>query len=342
MAHTDAALVESHVFYLKAGDGLDLFADADVPTGMASGSGRAMALVELAAWLDAHRIDVMHTHSFRPNLYARMAGAVLKPGGLRIVAHYHNDYEDKWHGDVLTLERRLAGITDACVAVSEAVAEHVATRIGARAEVIANGIDHARVAGGSRLSGRRALGLGSGDYVVGLVGRICRQKGVDTFVEAALRLGGDGDGRRFVVVGDEEDAGLVEHLGRRIREAGQVGRIKLVGHRDDMADVLAALDCVAAPSRWEGFGLALAEAMAAGVPVIASEVGGIPFVVGDAACLVPAEGSEALARAISSLQADPARRARMRTAGLARAARFDWSRSAAQLTALYARTVRAR
>src|SRR5690606_26987660 len=128
---------------------------------------KTTAMTELITWLDAHRIDILHTHSFRPNLYARMAGAVLKPAGLKIVAHYHNQYADKWHGDTLVLERQLAQITDAGLAVSEAVARHVAAETGLQPAVLENGVDLGRVTRGNRSAGRARLGLPPEAEVVG-------------------------------------------------------------------------------------------------------------------------------------------------------------------------------
>lgn len=335
--HADPDRIAPHLFYLKPGTGPDLFDDIDMPRRAAASGSKALAMTELVAWLDSHRIDILHTHSYRPNLYARMAGAVLRHTGLKIVAHYHNDYSDKWTGDALVLERRLASVTDAGLAVSEAVAGHVADRVGLTADVLENGIDLQRVTGGDRRAGRRALGLPAGDPVVGLVGRVCWQKGVDTFVDAALELCARGPAAHFVVVGDHEDATLVGKLRARIAAAGLEDRITLAGYREDMADVLAALDLLVAPSRWEGFGLALAEAMAAGVPVVASAVGGIPSVTGHAARLVPPDDARALACEISALLTDPAARDAMRTAGLAQAKRFHWAGSAAKLEAHYNR-----
>lgn len=335
--HSDPDRIAAHVFYLKPGEGPDLFEDMDIPRRVAETGSKAVAMAELVAWLDAQRIDVLHSHSFRPNLYARMAGAVLRPAGLRMVAHYHNDYGDKWTGDALVLERRLGGVTDAAIAVSEAVAGQVAAEVGLRPEVIGNGVDLGRVVGGNRARGRHALGIAADRLLVGLVGRICRQKGIDLFVEAAERLCAGHPQAAFVVAGDAEDAGLRRDLGQRIDAAGLGERIVFAGHREDMADVLAALDLLAAPSRWEGFGLMLAEAMAAGVPVVASDVGGIPSVVGGAGRLVPAEDPAALAAALGALLRDPAEREALRRAGLARAERFDWERSAAEVEAVYRR-----
>ena len=334
----DPALLSPHVFYLKPGDGPDLMEDIDIPQGTGAG-GKTGAIIDLMNWLDANRIDILHTHSYRPNIYARLAGAVLRPSGLRIVAHYHNDYSDKWQEPaILGVERRLAGITDAAIAVSDAVARHVAEKVPeyAAIDVIENGIDRVRLAG-DRQAARADLGLEPRQLTVGLVGRVCRQKGVDTFVEAAVRLAPAHPAVRFLIVGDVEDKALAADLGRRIAGAGLDRAIQFAGYREDVGAVYAALDVLAAPSRWEGFGLVLAEAMAVGLPVIAAHVGGIPAVVGNAARLVPPDDVAALAAEIAALLADPSERTRLAQAGEAEARRFDWDNTAERVHAVYRR-----
>ena len=205
-----------------------------------------------------------------------------------------------------------------------------------RAEVLENGVDLGRVTGGDRAAGRAALGVPADAPLVGLIGRICRQKGVDTFVEAAIQICPRVPGARFVVVGDAEDGTLTRDLRARADAAGLSDRIIFAGHLDGIADLYAALDLLAAPSRWEGFGLVLAEAMAAGVPVVASSVGGIPGVIGDAGRLVPADDVDALGHEIVSLLTDRGARERLVAAGRRQVSRFDWAASASRLAAIYA------
>ncbi|MFK7944203.1 MAG: glycosyltransferase [Paracoccaceae bacterium] len=340
LRHADRSRIAPHVFYLKPGDNPDLLADLDIPHRTPTSASKATAMTDLIAFLDRHRIDILHTHSYRPNLYGRMAGVVLRPCGLKLVAHYHNDYSDKWDAEALCVERRLAALTDAAIAVSSAIARHVAERVGMVCELAENGIDRRRVTGGNRALGRAALAVPADALLVGLVGRVCHQKGIDTFVKAAAATAKESPSVRFVVIGDAEDKELLNCLDARISNLGLADRIRFAGHREDMADMLAALDVLAAPSRWEGFGLMLVEAMAAGVPVIASNVGGMPDVLGRAGLLVPPDDPNLLAEAMAALLGDAEGRTDMATRGRIQSARFDWTRTANRVCNIYDRIAR--
>lgn len=317
------------------------FDQADVPVVIAPpGDGKLGSVATMADWLVAERIDILHSHSFRPNLYARLAGQLGGRGGLRMVAHYHNQYDDKWTDGsyALGLERHLAHATKAMVAVSGAVRTHIAARIGvdpARIDVVLNGIDPDKLRECDRDAARRALGVGPDDLAIGCIGRVCRQKGQDVFVQAALALLGRMPQARFLIIGSAEDAALAAALQEQIAAAGATDRIRFLGHRQDMAPIYRALDILAAPSRWEGFGLMLAEAMAAGCPVVASHVGAIPEVTAGAALLVPPDDANALAAALARM--DLPLRHDLRAKGIVRSRAFVWEQASAQMAAIYDR-----
>lgn len=319
------------------------FEAAGATVHVALGADKIDAVAQLADWLMQQEIGVMHSHSFRPNIFGRMAGFLLRDNGLRIISHYHNQYDDKWlpGSSALSLERRMAAGTDALVAVSGAVQKHVAARLQVaidRVEVIPNGIDCEKVGNRSKAEARAALGLDAEAEVIGCVGRICRQKGQDLFVEAALDLLARGHLGQFALIGAAEDTALTEILKARVAAAGAGDRIIFLGHIKDMATVYAALDLLVAPSRWEGFGLMIVEAMAAGCPVVASNAGAIPEVAGGAARLVAVEDAGELARAMA--ETGSKMRAKMVVAGRKRAADFGWPRATAAVEALYERVLR--
>jgi len=331
------------VFVLKGGVEnaalAERFAQADIPLTVASqGDGKIGSIAELVDWLGHAGIDILHSHSYRPNLYARMAGAIRRPFGLRMVAHYHNQYDDKWTdpSPALSLERNLAPSTDAFIAVSDNVRAHVARRLDLAAEritVIPNGLTEAKIRPMSRAEARARMGLGADELAIGLIGRVCVQKAQDVMVEAALHLRDTRPEAVVLMIGAPEDADLQARLIARIDAAGATGRIRFCGHMAEIATAYAALDILAAPSRWEGFGLMLVEAMAAGLPIVASDAGAIPDVTAGVARIVPVGDSKALAEAIAGFDAEA--RVAAGNRGLRRARDFTWPAAADRLARLY-------
>jgi len=153
------------------------------------------------------------------------------------------------------------------------------------------------------------------------VARLATQKGLDTLLDAAA---GPYPGEPlFVIAGGGP---LEPELRARIRREGLP--VRLLGPRDDVPDLLRAADAVVVPSRWEGQPLAVQEALQAGLPVVATAVGGIPDLVGDAALLVPAGDAAALRDAIRRLLAEPGLAARLAAAAAKRGAQRPGEREA--------------
>ena len=325
------------------GERRDRFVEAGFDVHYAHDSSRKIDTVaSVADWIDDRGIDLLHTHSNRPNVVGRMAATLFRASRLAVVSHYHNQYDDKWERDpaMLSLEKRLAASTHAMIAVSESVRTHVASRIGVdegRIDVVPNGVDASAFAGADRAAARAALGLDPSRPTVGVVGRITEQKGQEDFVEAALQLAIERPAPMFVMVGFAEDAALQQRLRQRIAVFGLSDRIRFLGNRDDMANVYAALDLVVAPSRWEGFGMMLVEAMAAGRPIVAARAGAIPEIVRDgvSGLLVEPRDPAALGAAIARLLDDPARREAMGARGRIDSERFGWSRCVERTALVY-------
>jgi glycosyltransferase involved in cell wall biosynthesis len=147
------------------------------------------------------------------------------------------------------------------------------------------------------------------------VGRLEPHKGYDLLLDAATGWRGL-DPRPLVVVAGEGSCRAA--LQRRI-DAEDLP-VRLIGRRDDVPRLLAAADVVVLPSRWEAYPLIAMEALRAGIPLVATAVGGVPELVGDAAALVPYGDAVALARAVAGLLAEPARGARLAAEGRAQAA----------------------
>ncbi|UUN26093.1 glycosyltransferase family 4 protein [Streptomyces sp. FIT100] len=163
------------------------------------------------------------------------------------------------------------------------------------------------------------------------VGRLEPGRGYETLLDAArdwLRL----DPVPLVVIaGEGHERGPLQ---RRIDAEGLP--VRLIGRRDDVSELLAAADLALLPSRWEARSLLAQEALSLGVPLVATRVGGVPELVGDAAELVPYGDSAALAGAVTGLLADPDRRGRLAAAGLAQAATWPTEdETIAQVLSIY-------
>ncbi|MGH7539604.1 MAG: glycosyltransferase family 4 protein, partial [Gemmatimonadota bacterium] len=181
--------------------------------------------------------------------------------------------------------------------------------------VIPNGVDLARFA-----SARAAeLGLPAGAVVVGYVGRLAREKGIATLGRAWRQVERERPLAHLVVVGSGGEASTLRGA------LGDAGRVRWLGFRDDVPSVMAALDVVVLPSLTEAFGLVAVEAMAAGIPVVATSVEGLAEVVQDGreGILVPPGEPEPLARAIARLAGDPEERRRLGEAGRHTARRYS-------------------
>lgn len=218
--------------------------------------------------------------------------------------------------------------------VSRFVAEEVRSLIGVPAErihLVPNGFD--LPAGGDGQRGRVRVG---GPYVLAM-GTIEPRKDLPTLVAAMDDVWSVYPGLRLAVAGgagwgiEVFDAAVA-----RCARPEQVLKLGYVGDRD-RADLLAGAACLAFPSIYEGFGLPPLEAMAAGIPVVASTAGALPEVCGDAALLVPPGDAAGFAAAIVAVIDDRERADTLVAAGRDRITQFSWDDSAARLAALYHR-----
>jgi glycosyltransferase involved in cell wall biosynthesis len=167
--------------------------------------------------------------------------------------------------------------------------------------------------------------------VVLAVGRLAPQKGFHLLLDASRELA-DLDPEPLVVIAGEGPEGSE----LRDRVAAERLPVRLLGHRADVTDLLAAADVVAISSRWEARPLVAQEALRAGVPLVATAVGGVPELVGEAAVLVPYGDAAAYGRAVADLLQDPGRRLRLSEQGRAQAQTWpDEPATVAQVLSIY-------
>lgn len=259
------------------------------------------------------RPDMVHAHGLRAGLVA----ALSRPAGTPLVVTWHN----------LLLAGGLRG--QVLARLERYVARAATVTLGASSDLVARARDLG--ATDARLGPVAApplapparpaaavhaeFGLSADTPIVLSVGRLHPQKGFHTLVSAATRWR-DGHTVPAVLIAGTGPA----YLDLAAQISLTHAPVLLLGHRTDVADLLGAADVAVVSSVWEARQLFAQEALRAGVPLVATAVGGLPELVGDAAVLVPPDDVDALGEAVAGLLADPGLRARYAAAGPRRAA----------------------
>lgn len=270
----------------------------------------------LRALFKEKQYDIVHTHTSKAGFLGRLAAY---HAGVPIIVHtphghiFHGYFSSPVTRFYTMLERYAAGKSHGLIALTErGIEEHLAHGVGRKEQwsAIFSGIDLAPFENAmeKRHETRKSLGLRPDTLLVGGAGRLEPVKGFAYFVEAARRLAEQWPEVRFILAGDGSQRSFLE---------GQAADLSLqfdfLGMRDDIPALMAAMDVFVLPSLNEGMGRVLIEAAAAGAPVVATAVGGVPEIVKDGVTglLVPPENATALAAAMQRLLADGETRRRM-------------------------------
>ena len=271
------------------------------------------------------RFDVVHTHLLRADLYAGLAARLARARAVVSTVYAIGPYRR-------SRRRRLDGLLDQLtrlwpthlVAVSRAVKDDCVRRLrwaDTRVSVIHTGIEAERYGPDESARGRirSDWGIEPATPLIVTVARLGYEKGLATLIEAAVVLARRHPTAVTVIVGDGP---MRAELTDKIAAAGLSGRVRLAGFRPDVPDVLRAADVFCLPSHMEGLPNAVLEACAAGLPVVATGVGGVPELVvdGETGLLVAPGRPEALADAIGRLLDDPPLARRLAEAGRQRVA----------------------
>jgi glycosyltransferase involved in cell wall biosynthesis len=283
---------------------------------------------ELWQVLRREQIDVLHTHNPKPGLYGRVVGRLARVP--IVVNTNHGLYATE---DDRALKRRIlfalewiaARFSDAELLQSPEDFE-LLTRKGIyprkRSTLLGNGIDLQRFRPGAvpaetRAARRAEIGADDETVVVGMVGRLVVEKGYRELFAAARALG---PGYKVVAIGPD-DPEKADAMDRAEIAAAEADGVVLLGHREDVDALYAAMDVFVLPSYREGFPRAAMEAAASGLPIVASDVRGCRQVVDDevTGLLVPVRDAGALTEAIHVLGKDPALRSTMGKAAVERA-----------------------
>lgn len=232
--------------------------------------------------------------------------------------------------------RLMSGLPDKVFAVSEQVRQHCIEVDGidsSRVQTIYNGLDLAEWSNTSQPTNR------NGEFVVTTVGNIRRVKGHDIFIKAAAAIVPQFPNASFSIAGDVLEPDYFAELQTLVRELNLSDRFHFAGGITNLREYLSAADIFVLPSRSEGFSNAIVEAMAASLPVVATDVGGNPEAVqnGVNGIIVPSEDVAGLSTAIMRLLSDPLQARKMGAEGKRLAAeRFTTNAMMSQITNVYA------
>jgi glycosyltransferase involved in cell wall biosynthesis len=289
----------------------------------------------LARWMRDERVDLVHSHMYRSNVPATIAARMA---GVRVVlCQVHNistweTWRQRW------MDRLLMRWRTAMIAVSEEVKRDVVANLRCppeRVRVLYNGIDLGEY-GSTRPDAdlRRRLGVPDGRRLVVVLARLVPQKGHQRLLRAIETARNELPPTHVLLVGEGKMREALERelVARRLNDM-----VTLTGHRDDVAQILALADVSVLASDREGFSNALVESLAAGVPVVATNVGGNREAIVDGECglLVEPHDIEGLGQALRRLLTDEPLRLRMSQAARERARRFGLDEMVEKTCRLY-------
>ena len=285
-------------------------------------------LIGLAGFVRTHGIDIVHAHAARD--YHLAALAVRLASRARLVLTRHALFP------LRGINKPLLKGAGRVIAVSQAVAESL-RRNGviesSKITVVHNGIDTDRFDRSANRSSELPI-------TVGTVGHLAPIKGQDVFVRAAALISARRQGVHFVVIGEDKSPQMSyrRSLENLINELGVSEIVTMQGWRDDMPAVLSSLTLFVSAARSEPFGLAIVEAMAAGLPIVAAASEGALEIIEDGLSgkLIPIDDAEALAKAIDDLLDDPQECSRLgHNALIAARQRYSLARMASDTEQVY-------
>lgn len=280
---------------------------------------RPATVLALSRLLHAEKAAVVHCHNAAPLVYGALAARLLRAS----VVYTAHGMKTSAARQPVVLDR--FGLLDEFVTVSDDARRIAIGSAGARpsrVRTILNGVDtrlYRRADADARTACRRELGIPEDAYVFGIVARLSAAKDHANLFRAFATLAASNTRIRLFVVGDGE---LKEDLARRVRELAMEGRIVLLGSRNDVSDLVGAFDCFVLSSYTEGLAMTLLEAMAAELPVVATNVGGNTEAVDDGVTgrIVPPRDAVRLADAMRWMAEHPADARAMGARGRERAA----------------------
>lgn len=254
--------------------------------------------------LKERKPDILQASLFYANFYGRMAAIFSRPKA--VIIEEHSMYTEKKFYHVL-IDKLLSIFTDKIIVCSRSVLDFTISqeKIGKdKFFLIYNAVDSKRFdIPASRAELRKKYGFSQNDFIVGTVGMVIPKKGHRFLIEAASSLKSSIPPLKVLIVGDGEERCALEKL---VRSEGLSGRVVFTGERRDVPELMKTMDIFVLPSLQEGFPITILEAMYTGLPVVASDISGIPEIIEDGAngSLIPPSDVDSLKENIAALYKD--------------------------------------
>jgi glycosyltransferase involved in cell wall biosynthesis len=308
---TDPSKYEVHLVCLCPGPFAELVDKAGFPATVIPMRHRIdlSKIRDVRHYIRNQQIDLVHTHGVRANLIGRSAA---KREGIPIVTTFHSmlryDYDSPWKVLIARLLTMCTNhYTNRFIAISHAIEEDLLEmHIPAdKIQVIHSGLDIAKFTSPQNPDEiRRQLGLNSDCITFTMVARLHPVKGQRYFLQAACQLLDAGIKTQFLLIGEGIDRPRLE---AQVRELGLGSAVRMPGYYRNIADIYEVTDILCVPSLMEGLGLVILEGMYFGVPIIASNVGGIPELIedGKSGILIPPADVQALFETMYRLAVNP-------------------------------------
>lgn len=317
----------------------DRLEDAGVtPLFLGRGKWDPRALRDVVRLIQEHDINLVHAAGMKGILISRLAA---RRTGVHCVAHLHD--ANTPDPIMKTLQRLTARWTDGCLCISRAVADYAVRVLDMppdRVQVLYNPLpgDPLEPATPDTVEALRTAWQLEGKRALALIGRMSPEKGHEPFLRGAADWLAARPDVRLILVGDGP---LRESLQAMVHELGLEGAVRFAGYREDVAVILQLLDAVLVPSVREGLGYVALEAMAAGCPVAAFRVGGLPELVedGETGMLSPPADVPHMLSQLDRLLGDPALRDRLICGGKAKAQGFSTQAHVEELGRIYRRVL---
>lgn len=328
----------------KGGDLKKDFEDLNIPVyELEKRPGKDWTLyLKLWRLFNKKNIHIVHSHNSQVWLYSSIAAKIAGVSSIVHTQHANIPNPSRLHifGCKLT-----ASLTDVVVATSNQGAHFLFENINlspGKTKVVYNAVEYGkyRDCKVDIYAKKTGLGINGFSHIVGVVGRLNHKKNHLSLIDAFHKVSKVFDTACLLIIGDGEMKSILKN---RVAELGILDKVLFLGNRRDVPELLYIMDIFVLPSITEGLSMAILEAMASGLPVVATRVGGNPELVVDneTGILVPSNDPQALVQAISSLLSDEGLSKKMGMAGQKRLLNlFDVNRMALEYMTVYEKCLR--